>query len=179
VIDSDGVPHVRLQIERAQSGGGFIQFRFPRLGSDTPVPKLYYCAGFDPWRWAIGSGVYLDDIEGEFRASLISLVLIAAAIFAVATVSAVRVSRDIGTSLTRLKAKMERLAVGDLTVVIDEAGRGDEIGDMGRALGVFKANAVAARELEDERERRRERQSAASPAVSRMTSTTPSCRCWR
>jgi signal transduction histidine kinase len=164
VTDSDGVPHVRLQIERARSGGGFVQFRFPRLGSDVPVPKLYYSAGFDPWRWAIGTGAYIDDIESEFHASLVSLVMIAAAIFALAAASAVRVSQNIGTSLTRLKVKMEKLATGDLTVAIDEAGRGDEIGDMGRAMGVFKANAVAARELAEERERRRELETMVSHA---------------
>lgn len=164
VTDSDGVPHVRLQIERARSGGGFIEFRFPRLGSVTPVPKLLYSAAFAPWQWVVGSGVYIDDIESEFRSSLATLVSIAAGIFALAAASAVRVSQNIGTSLTRLKTKMERLATGDLTVSIDEAERGDEIGDMGRAMGVFKDNAVAARQLDEERERRRELETMVSHA---------------
>jgi signal transduction histidine kinase len=49
---------------------------------------------------------------------------------------------------------MERLAAGDLTVEIADAERRDEIGEMGKAMLVFKDNAVAAQQLEAEKERR-------------------------
>jgi signal transduction histidine kinase len=148
VTDADGVAHVRIQIEAAKTGGGFVYYRFPRIGSLEPVRKVAYAAGFDPWQWAIGTGAYVDDIESEFRSALIELVLTASAIFAVAMLCGYLVSLNISASLISLKAKMERLAGGELTVDISEAERGDEIGEMGRAMRVFKDNAIAKRELE-------------------------------
>jgi signal transduction histidine kinase len=60
---------------------------------------------------------------------------------------------------------MERLAAGDLGVEIDEAARRDEVGDMGKTMLVFKQNAIAARQLEAEREKRRELERAVSHAA--------------
>ena len=148
VTDPDGVPHVRIQIEAAKMGGGFVYYRFPHIGSPEPVRKVAYAAGFDPWQWAIGTGVYIDDIESEFRSALVELVLIASGVFAAATLCGYLVSQNIGDSLASLKAKMERLAGGELTVDIGEAERSDEIGEMGRAMRVFKDNAIAKRDLE-------------------------------
>jgi methyl-accepting chemotaxis protein len=28
-----------------------------------PQPKLSYVAGFKPWNWVIGTGVYVDDLS--------------------------------------------------------------------------------------------------------------------
>jgi signal transduction histidine kinase len=156
VTDLDGVAHVRLQIEAAQRGGGFLYYRFPRLGSTVAVPKVQYTGAFEPWQWAIGTGAYIDDIETEFRANLAKLVLIATGIFAVAALCAYAVNHNISASLGRLKATMERLAAGDLSVDIADAERRDEIGEMGKAMRVFKENAVAAQQLQAEKERRRE-----------------------
>jgi signal transduction histidine kinase len=164
VTDPNGVPHVRLQIERARSGGGFIEYLFPRMGSNTPVPKLYYAAAFEPWRWVIGTGAYIDDIDGEFRASLMRLAAIAAGIFALAAAAAMRVSQNITRSLGRLKTDMERLAAGDLAVDIVEAERRDEVGDMAKAMRVFKDHAVAARQLAAEQERRQQLEAMVSHA---------------
>jgi len=164
VVDPDGVPNVQRAIAAAQNGGGFVHYRFTRPGGTEAVAKISYNVGFDPWQWAIGTGVYVDDIESEFRASVLRLGLIAAAIFAAAAVSALLVNRNVSASLGRLKSKMERLATGDLSVGIDEAQRADEIGDMGRAMVVFKDNAVAARQLEEEREKRRELETLVSHA---------------
>jgi signal transduction histidine kinase len=162
--DADGVAHVRLQIEAARHGGGFVYYRFPRLDGTDAVPKLSYAAAFEPWQWAIGTGVYIDDIESEFRSDLTRLALIASGIFAIATLCAYLVSHNISASLGRLKGTMLRLAAGDLAVDIVEAERSDEIGEMGKAMRVFKDNAVAARQLQTEKERRRELEALVSHA---------------
>jgi methyl-accepting chemotaxis protein len=142
------------QIAAAKAGGGFSYYHFPRADSadKEPVLKMSYVAGFEPWQWAIGTGVYIDDIEIEFQSVLIRLGLLASAIFGVATLCAYFVNRNISVSLGRLKAKMEKLAAGDLAVEIGEADRSDEIGEMGKAVRVFKDNAVAVRRLQTEQE---------------------------
>jgi len=55
--------------------------------------------------------------------------------------------------IMKITQTMTKLAEGNLDTVIPEVGRQDEIGDMARALGIFKANAEAVqRSLEKERE---------------------------
>ena len=162
--DADGVARVQLQIDEAKKGGGVVYYRMPRGGSDQQIPKVSYIAGFDPWKWAIGTGVYIDDIAAEFLSVLARLILIASAIFGVAMVCAYFVNHNISAALGQLALQMERLAAGDLSVEIDEAERKDEIGEMGKAMRVFKQNAIAARLLEAEREKRRELEMAVNHA---------------
>ncbi len=45
------------------SGGGAVFYKWPKPGSDSPVPKVSYVKGFAPWGWVIGSGVYIDTVN--------------------------------------------------------------------------------------------------------------------
>jgi methyl-accepting chemotaxis protein len=150
--DPDGVPQVKLQIDAAKAGGGFVYYRFPRPDSKEPVQKVSYAGGFDPWQWAICTGVYVDDIEADFRAALERLVLTALGILLLTAVITFLINRDIAQPMVRLKATMERLAAGDRDAPIRDTARRDEIGGMAKAVQVFKDNALAMHRLEGERE---------------------------
>jgi len=58
------------------------------------------------------------------------------------------VRRAVIRPVNQLTANMTRLAEGDLDISIDLAKRQDEVGNMGRALAVFRENAEKKRELE-------------------------------
>jgi methyl-accepting chemotaxis protein len=150
--DPDGVPNVKLQVEQAKAGGGFVYYRFPRAGSKEPVQKVSYAGGFDPWQWAICTGVYVDDIEVEYHTALLWLGLAALGIILVTALITYVVGRDIAQPLVRLQSLMQRLAAGDLAVSVNGADRRDEIGGMAKTVQVFKDNAVAMKRLEAERE---------------------------
>ncbi len=64
--DSDGVLFVRRQLEIAASGGGFLSYRFPRAAGGDPLPKTSYAVEFKPFKWVIGAGMYLDDVNAIF-----------------------------------------------------------------------------------------------------------------
>ncbi|AWK85976.1 methyl-accepting chemotaxis protein [Azospirillum thermophilum] len=64
--------------------------------------------------------------------------------------------RLIATPVKRLTATMTALARGDTTVAVPAVGRGDEIGDMARAVEVFKRNSVENEQLRSVQERERE-----------------------
>jgi methyl-accepting chemotaxis protein len=150
--DPDGVPNVLRQIEAAKSGGGIVYYRFPRPGSQEPIQKVSYAGGFDPWQWAICTGVYVDDIEAEYRATLWRLSIAVLGIILVTSFITWLISRDIANSLVRLKATMERLAGGDLASSIDGTDRRDEIGGMARTVEVFKDNMIETEHLRAEQE---------------------------
>jgi methyl-accepting chemotaxis protein len=62
------------------------------------------------------------------------------------------IGRGIAGPVGRLTAMMKALAAGDLDCEIGGQARGDEIGEMARAVGVFKTSALEVRRLEAEKE---------------------------
>lgn len=54
----------------AKSGGGFVDYRWPKPGSDAPQPKKSYVMYFEPWAWCLVTGTYMDDIDTAFHTSL-------------------------------------------------------------------------------------------------------------
>ena len=48
-----------------QHGGGFVDYQWQKPGSEKPQPKLSYVAGFAPWGWIVGTGVYIDDLDAQ------------------------------------------------------------------------------------------------------------------
>jgi diguanylate cyclase (GGDEF)-like protein/PAS domain S-box-containing protein len=158
-VDADGLHHIQLQINTARRGGGFVYYRFPRVGGTEPLQKLSYVSGFDPWQWVLGTGVYVDDITREFWSAMVRLGALSFGIFAMAAGSAFLINRDIGLPLRRLHGEMERLAHGDLDVDVADSARRDELGDMGKAVKVFRDNAQEMRRLQakqDDSERLRQ-----------------------
>ena len=119
------------KVVKAQ-GAGFVEYHWPKPGSDEGVPKLSFVMGFAPWAWVIGSGIYIDDIDAKFRSDAIKLLLWGLGIGGFITISLLMLSRNIlrtlggdpavATALTR------RIAAGDLaTPVTCRAGTGDSL----------------------------------------------------
>ncbi|GAB4472975.1 MAG: hypothetical protein OHK0044_16910 [Burkholderiaceae bacterium] len=46
---------------------GFVSYLWPRPGSDVPVEKISYVAGFEPWGWIVGTGLDFDDLRQSSR----------------------------------------------------------------------------------------------------------------
>jgi methyl-accepting chemotaxis protein len=46
---------------------GIVNYRFGRAGSEVPLPKVSYAAAQKDWNWMVGTGVYIDDVDAEFR----------------------------------------------------------------------------------------------------------------
>ncbi|NBB15045.1 HAMP domain-containing protein [Caulobacter sp. SLTY] len=90
------------------------------------------------------------DLIGLTVALAIVGVLLAAALAAFA---GLLLARTISRPVRGLTSVMERLAVGDLSVDIASARRGDEIGAMSRAVQVFKDNAVALKTASADKDR--------------------------
>ena len=144
----------RLFVEMVEtvrrSSSEFVDYLWPKPGSDQPQPKLSYVGGFGPWGWVVGTGVYVDDLAAQAwsstQRSLIAAALIVLFTLGVSTI----VARGITGPLRRMTGTMNDLAGGKLDVDVPGIGRSDEIGEMAKAVEVFKSNAVERRALEAE-----------------------------
>ena len=64
--DQNGVKLIKDLIEKAQQGGGYLNYIFnqPSKGGEVGK-KIGYSRALDDWQWMIGTGVYIDDIDQE------------------------------------------------------------------------------------------------------------------
>ena len=133
-----------------KSGSGFVPYEWPKPGFDKPQPKLSYVVGFAPWNWVVGTGVYIDDLKAQTWASTQRSLIIAGVILLFMLVVSIFVARSVTGPLQRMTVAMNDLAGGNLAVEVPGVGRGDEVGEMAKAVEIFKSNAVARQALEAE-----------------------------
>ena len=46
-----------------KDGAGFVDYKWPKPGFDTPQDKISYVRLYEPWGWIIGAGLYLESTE--------------------------------------------------------------------------------------------------------------------
>jgi len=83
--------------------------------------------------------------------------LTAAGAIVIGLVLALLIGRGISRPIIALTSAMRQLASGTLEVAIPNAARRDELGEMARAVAVFKDNALAMRRLKTEQALERQR----------------------
>lgn len=131
--DRQGVPFVKIMVANAiaaPDGAAFQLTEFPRPGGQQAVAKLQHLRTFEPWRWILVSGVYLDDIDRAFQEKLLTFLLVAGAgMVAVVSVTVLLSRRLIGQLggepdyAARLLADVAR---GDLAVEVSVARAADD-----------------------------------------------------
>jgi methyl-accepting chemotaxis protein len=125
-----------------RAGAGFVGYQWPKPGADKPQPKLSYVAGFTPWGWVIGTGVYIDDLQQQVWSMVSQVVLIGAIALLVTGIISTIVTRRISSAMRGMSKAMGELASGNFDVVLPGLGRRDEIGDMASATEAFKLKAI-------------------------------------
>jgi methyl-accepting chemotaxis protein len=67
--DPDGKRLFKEMDEVAKAdGGGFVDYKWPKPGFDTPQDKISYVKLYEPWGWIIGAGLYLESTEEQLKA---------------------------------------------------------------------------------------------------------------
>ncbi len=104
-------------------GAGFVDYLWPKPGSEEGVPKISYVMGFEPWGWVIGSGIYIDDVDAKFREDALKLLFWGLGIGGFIAISLLIVSRNIITTLggdpAMASSITRRIASGDLSTPVN------------------------------------------------------------
>ncbi|EUB95772.1 methyl-accepting chemotaxis sensory transducer with Cache sensor [Rhizobium sp. CF080] len=143
-------------VKASPTGKGFVDYYWPKPGAEQPVEKYSHVAGFAPWGWIVGTGVYVDDLHAMFRRDAINfasmfgigaLVLIAGATFVVKTVTG---------PIGKIRQALQSIASGEARVAVPCTEQNNEIGEMARALSVLRDSVeeraqLQAREAEQAR----------------------------
>ncbi len=118
--DVNGKPLIRDLVSAAQAGGGFVDYWFPKPGASAASPKLSYANKFGPWNWVIGTGIYIDDVDAEYRHNAMLLggiaLLLLVALTVIGFLVGHSVTRQLGGEPKVVAEIMQQVAAGDLTV---------------------------------------------------------------
>ncbi|WP_431101749.1 methyl-accepting chemotaxis protein [Roseateles noduli] len=113
-------------------GSGFVDYLWPKPGAKDPEPKRSYVAGFKPWGWVIGSGVYIDDVSGIARRDATVALVLVIAVGIAALVAVEWFARGLKRRLNQMREVVEAVANGDLRTQVmggEDVGN-DEIGQV-------------------------------------------------
>ncbi|NEJ72512.1 HAMP domain-containing protein [Rhizobium phaseoli] len=156
-----------------KDGKGFVDYYWPKPGADQPVLKYSYVAGFEPWGWIVGTGVYADDLAALYRQNAIWAAVLCLLGAAATIAIAYAIVRSVTAPIARLKAAMNAIAAEEASVEIAGSDRRDEIGQMAKALLVLRDSVderSALRGREDERQRQIEDERRGNEASLRSAS---------
>lgn len=137
--DPDGVPIIKELISAAKSGGGYVNYKWAKPSKEMDVPKLSYADSIDEFKWMIGTGFYIDDIEEKLAViqekvdtDIQNTMLIIAALGALLLVVFVLIALWMSSKITRPLRDVAE-ALGDIS-----AGEGD----LTRRLTVYTGDEV-------------------------------------
>ena len=126
-----------VDVVKGQSAG-FVDYMWPKPGVTDPVPKISYVAGFAPWGWILGSGIYLDDVAEAFWADMLPKLSLAALGLLLLVAVNLLIALSVSRPLAQAVAAMQDIAggEGDLSRHLDASGN-DEVSGLARSFNAF------------------------------------------
>ena len=95
--------------------------------------KISFVQGFAPWKWVVGAGMMIDDIQSAVYKQFMSMGIAALVVIAIMIVLGVVVRNSIVHPLNSIMDTMKLIAKGDLTARVSYDSK-DEIGILGKRI---------------------------------------------
>jgi len=154
--DPTGKYFIKEMIENGRKpGGGYTDLMFAKPNQTEPLPKRNYTSSFEPYQWVIGTGIWIDYIDGktaemqakadeEFKSTVITTTTVMVVLeIILIIISNFLASRMIGP-IRKVTECMDVLSTGDFRPSQNfdslDLNRGDEIGAMSRAVTNLRKN---------------------------------------
>ena len=149
LTDPSGKQFIKEMIENGRKeGGGYTDLMFAKPNETTPLPKRNYTATFAPYKWVLGTGVWIDYIDSRiaeeqaaadeaFKSTLINTIIINIVLLAIFSALGMWAANSLVGPLHIVTDRLGVMATGDLrqdSSLEEVFHRTDEIGEMSRAL---------------------------------------------
>ena len=69
MTDSEGTPIVDELIRIARQGAGYHEYLWPKPSTGKEARMITYVTSFPSWQWAVGTGVFIDDVVSSVAAA--------------------------------------------------------------------------------------------------------------
>lgn len=158
IKDPNGVSlFVELAKAAGQRDGAYVHYMWNKPGENGVFPKLSY-AKIGPFGWIVATGIYIDDVDTLFWQRAITNIIVALAMLAIIAALGIMIERSTSRPLKSITTAINHLADGNTTIEIENSDRRDEVGDLQRALVIFRANRIQADKLAQEQHENRQAQ---------------------
>lgn len=150
--DKQGRSYVADLVGAAKRGGDTTRYSFDKPGTKILADKIGYAMGFEPWKWMVGTGVYVDDIDSmvalhrrevssRTRTVILGTILLALVAMGVVSAATVVALRKALAPLDALQDGMAKAASGDADLRRRlEVLHGDEVGKVSTSFNAFMAS---------------------------------------
>lgn len=118
--------------------GGIVDYLWEKPGNENPVQKISYVKGFTPWKWVIGTGIYIDDVKDLMWASVQDLIIEVIIITLLIIILSYFIARSVITPIKITTAALGDLVEGegDLTQRLPVTGK-DEMSKLSHSFNEF------------------------------------------
>jgi len=118
--------------------GGIVDYLWEKPGHDVAVEKISFVKGFTPWKWVIGTGIYIDDVEATMLESVQGLVTEVVTITLLIIILSLFIGRSIISPINETTTALADLAQGEgnLTQRLPVHGK-DEISKLAHSFNEF------------------------------------------
>ena len=154
--DPTGKYFIKEMIENGRKpGGGYTDLMFAKPNQTEPLPKRNYTLAFEPYKWVIGTGIWIDYIDGktaemqarsdeELKGTVMMVVGVGVVLEIILIIIANFLAAKMIKPISTVTECMDILSTGDFrpNKVQDslDLDRGDEIGAMSRAVSHLRKN---------------------------------------
>ncbi|AXO13265.1 methyl-accepting chemotaxis protein [Thalassospira indica] len=153
VKDPTGATPVVDLVEAARNPeGGYVNYVWPHPENKEITPKLGYAKAVGDWDMVVSAGVYMDDVMAAFWQSTTNGIIVFVAVLVVIGGLGFAIEKSTTAPMRSITAALSRVAEGDIAIQTEGKDRKDEIGDLARALEVFRENREKADRLQQEQE---------------------------
>ncbi|AET66278.1 methyl-accepting chemotaxis protein [Desulfosporosinus orientis DSM 765] len=146
-VDSKGFLYMKEILKAGQNNGGYVNYWFSKADpNDTQeYPKRGYALEFKPWKWVIGTGNYINDInkviaerqaaaDKEMWENIGYSVLGTLAAIIVSIGLALMINRKISQKIAPMARSASLVAEGNLDIPEIQVTSDDDIGLLGKAF---------------------------------------------
>ncbi|XDA97324.1 methyl-accepting chemotaxis protein [Sulfitobacter sp. LCG007] len=149
LTDPNGIKIYQELMRSARSGGEMVSYSTRKKGDEeTLLPKVSVASTFAPWGWHVGAGTYVEDLDAMIAEINRTIIAILGVTILVLIVVSSLIARSIIKPTRALNARMSDLSDGDTLAEVPGVSRGDEIGDMARAVDRFRIELERGKEME-------------------------------
>ena len=139
-----------------------------RFGGSSPALVAYRPISHAGLRWLVLAEASVDEILAPVRTMRNQMIGVGTVLLLIVSMAGILLARGIVRPLTAMCAAMQGLAEGDRQLAIPATERGDEIGQMAKAMQVFKDALISADALRAEQERGRALRDERAQELERM-----------
>ena len=129
-IDPNGKYYIREMLANGKKpGGGYTDLMFAKPNETEPLPKRNYTVAFEPYRWVVGTGVWIDYIDqrideaqanadAEMKSKMIMAVIIIVALETALILISVLLSNKMRQPVRELTETVDVLTSGIIGCIV-------------------------------------------------------------